>query len=362
MRERMKTMKKKILAFTLCAVMLLSLAGCGSKTGGTSADSGSSGASVGASSGGQSSGTAEYTFIIAHADPEDGPLHKNLLEFEKYVEENTSGRMDVQVFGNGLLGGDREVLEAINLGTVQMGNMASSNLTAYGDKFGIYELPFLFNSFEAATAAYDGELGEIYNGWLAENGFVCYGVFTYGWRALSNKVREVWTPDDLAGIKIRVMEVPMYIDAFTQLGANPTPMSWNEIYTGLQQGTIEAQDNSPEQTWLAKFYEVQPYYTTLNHTLSNGLAICKKDYMDSLPEDIRQVIIDGMEICCAAQRESSVVLEQEYLDKMRDAGVTVCELSTEQRALFKEKVSALYDQYRGIVGDEVMDLALSYSK
>lgn len=255
MRERMKTMKKKILAFLLCTVMLLTLAGCGGKT---AAPAGTPDASSGgASSGGASSGTAEYTFIVAHVDPEDGPLHQNLLEFEKYVEEKTGGRMDVQVFGNGLLGGDREILEAINLGTVQMGNMASSNLTAYGDKFGIYELPFLFNSFEAATAAYDGELGKIYNEWLAENGFVCYGVFTYGWRALSNKVREVWTPDDLAGIKVRVMEVPMYIDAFTLLGANPTPMSWNEIYTGLQQGTIEAQDNSPEQTYLAKFFEVQ---------------------------------------------------------------------------------------------------------
>lgn len=344
-------MRKRIIAIVLGLTMLLALTGCGGKSESAATPSSDS-----------SSGAAEYTFIIAHTDPEDGPLHKNLLEFEKYVEEKTNGRMDVQVFGNGLLGGDREILEAINLGTVQMGNMASSNLTAYGDKFSLYELPFLFSSFEAATSAYDGELGEVYNSWLAENGFVCYSVFTYGWRALSNSVREVWTPDDLKGIKIRVMEVPMYIDAFTLLGANPTPMSWNEIYTGLQQGTIEAQDNSPEQTYLAKFYEVQPYYTTLNHTLSNGLAICKKDYMDSLPEDIRQVIIDGMDICCAAQREASVVLEQEYLQKMRDAGVTVCELSDEQRALFKEKVAPMYEQYRDIVGDEVMDLALSYSK
>lgn len=346
---------KKIVALILAAAMSLTLVACGNTQ--TSSNSNSSGDAAGSGS-----GNAEYTFIVAHVDPEDGPLHQNLLEFEKYVEENTNGRMDVQIFGNGLLGGDREILEAINLGTIQMGNMASSNLTAYGDKFSLYELPFLFDSFEAATAAYDGELGEIYNQWLAENGFVCYGVFTYGWRALSNSVREVWTPEDMAGIKVRVMEVPMYIDAFTLLGANPTPMNWNEIYTGLQQGTIEAQDNSPEQTWLAKFYEVQPYYTTLNHTLSNGLAVCKKDYMDNLPEDIRQVIIDGMKICCDAQRAESVELEREYLQMMRDEGVTVCELSDEQRAAFKEKVAPLYEEYREIVGDDVMDLALSYSE
>ena len=343
--------KRQICTMALAITMGLSLAACG----------GGGEASTPGSTGGGAAGTAEYTFIIAHADPEDGPLHQNLLDFEAYVEENTDGRMDVQVFGNGLLGGDREVLESINLGTIQMGNMASSNLTAYGEQFGLYELPFLFGSFEAATAAYDGELGEIYDGWLEENGFTCLGVFTYGWRGLSNGVREIWTPEDLSGLKIRVMEVPMYVEAFTLLGANPTPMNWNEIYTGLQQGTIEGQDNSPEQTWLAKFYEVQPYYTTLNHTLSNGLAVCKKDYIDSLPDDIRQVVIDGMELCCDAQRQSSVELEQDYLQKMRDAGITVCDLSDEQRAAFKEKVAPLYDEYREIVGDEVMDLALSYS-
>lgn len=342
---------KKLRGIVLTMAMLLSLAACGS--GGQPAAPNTSGSGA--------DGSAEYTFIIAHADPEDGPLHQNLLEFEAYVEENTDGRMDVQVFGNGLLGGDREVLESINLGTIQMGNMASSNMTAYGEQFALYELPFLFNSFEAATAAYDGELGEIYNEWMAEAGFTCLGVFTYGWRGLSNGVREIWTPEDMAGLKIRIMEVPMYVEAFTLLGANPTPMSWNEIYTGLQQGTIEGQDNSPEQTWLAKFYEVQPYYTTLNHTLSNGLAVCKKDYIDSLPDDIRQVLIDGMAICCEAQRQSSVELEQEYLQMMRDAGITVCDLSDEQRAVFQEKVTPLYEEYREIVGDDVMDLALSYS-
>lgn len=345
---------KRILAIVLALATILTLAACGT----TSAPA----PTTGGDSTGNASSTAEYTFIVAHVDPEDGPLNQNLLEFEKYVEEKTNGRVDVQVFANGLLGGDREILEAINLGTVQMGNMASSNLTAYGDKFGLYELPFLFGSFEAATAAYDGELGQIYNDWLAENDFACLGVFTYGFRALSNKVREVWTPADMAGIKIRVMEVPMYIDAFKLLGANPTPMSWNEIYTGLQQGTIEAQDNSPEQTWLAKFYEVQPYYTTLNHTLSNGLAICKKSYMDNLPEDIRQIIIDGMKICCENQRQASVINEQEYLQKMKDAGIVVCELSDEQRQAFKDLVTPLYDQYREICGSDVIDLALSYSK
>ena len=357
----MKT--KKIFALILALTMVLALAACGSSTASPSTSPASTSTSSTASTQAAAPAASEepITFIIAHVDPEDGPLNQNLLEFEKYAEEKSNGRLDVQVFANGLLGGDREILEGINMGTIQMGNMASSNMTAYGDKFALYELPWIFASFDDAVAAFDGELGQIYNEWMAEYDFMTIGVFTYGFRALSNSVREVHTPDDMKGIKIRVMEVPLYIDTFKALGANPTPMSWNEIYTGLQQGTIEAQDNSPEQTYLAKFYEVQPYYSTINHVLSNGLAVCKKSYMDSLPDDLRQIIIDGMEICCANQRESSVRLEEEYLKMMEDEGVTVTRITDEERALFREAVAPIYDQYRDIVGSDVLDLALSYS-
>lgn len=337
---------KKLLILILAVTMVLSFAACGSDDSTTDDDT----------------AVAEYTFVIAHVDPETGPLNQYYLEFEDYVEEQTGGRMDVQVYANGVLGGDREVLEAIALGTVQMSNMASSNLSSYDPRLAIYELPFLFDSFDSAIAAYDGELGEYYNQWLADYDFLCMGVSTYGWRALSNSVREVWTPDDMEGLKIRVMEVDMYVDAFRLLGANPTPMSWNEIYTGLQQGTIDGQDNSSEQTYLARFHEVQKYYSTINHTLSNGLNICKKSYIESLPEDIQQVLWDGIAIFLEKQRATSVTNEQAYLDKMEEEGITVCYLSDEQRALFADCVAPLWEEYRELLGDEAFDVAISYSK
>ncbi|MDL2254464.1 TRAP transporter substrate-binding protein [Ruminococcaceae bacterium OttesenSCG-928-I18] len=360
----MKT--KRILASLMAVMMVVALSACGGQSTSTASTAApaADGAAESSVTGGGTTELADdaIVFKIAHVDPENGPLHANFLEFEKYVEENTNGQVDVQVFGNGVLGGDREVLEAINLGSVHMSNMASSNLTAYGEKFAIFELPFIFPTYESAIAAYDGELGDLYNEWLAEQDFFSFGMLTFGWRALSNNVRPVYVPEDMQGIKIRVMEVPLYVDTFTLLGANPTPMSWNEIYTGLQQGTIDAQDNSPEQTYLAKFYEVQDYYSTLNHVLSNGPFICKKSFVDSLPDDVYKVIEEGLLIFRDKHREESVVNEEEYLTMMEEEGVEICRLTDEQRAQFRAKVEPIYEQYREIVGDDAMDLALSYGE
>ncbi len=339
---------KKLLAVLLTLTMVFSFAACGGGGDGKTADGGDSGEKI--------------VFKIAHQDSDDAPSNQMLQDVEKYVEEKTDGKVDIQLYPNGIMGSDREVLEGIQLGTVQMSNMGSSVLSTYGEKFSIFEIPFLYKDFEAICNAYDGELGEIYNDWLAEEDFLCLGILTYGWKGLSNNVRPVSSPADMTGMKVRVMEVPMYIDTFKALGANPTAMSWNEIYTGLQQGTIEAQDNSPELTYTAKFHEVQKYYTNLNHVQGNGLLLVKKSYFESLPEDVQTVIQEAFDQEIQKQRARSVEDEQMYIQNMIDEGIQFTDLTDEQRAKFSEKVTSVHDHFREVVGDEVFDLALSYSK
>lgn len=336
-------MKKRFLPMLFVAAMLVSMTACGGQK--APAENSDSDKTI--------------IFKIAHVDAESAPSHQMLLEVEKYVEEHTDGRVDVQIFPNGVLGGDREVLEAIQLGNIQMTNVGSATLSSYGDKFSIYEVPFLFKDFDSVCRAYDGELGEVYNEWLAEEDFVSLGVLTYGWKGLSNNVRPVRTPDDLKGIKVRVMEVPMFVEAFKALGANPTPMSWNDIYTGLQQGTIQAQDNSPELTYTSNFYEQQKYYTNLNHIQGNGFLLMKKSYLESLPEDIQQVLKDAFAQVIDDQRQRSVEDEQGYLQKMIDAGIEFTDLTDDERAAFAEKVSGIHEDMRQVVGDEVFELAVA---
>lgn len=342
-------MEKKVLAMICAAAMMLSLSACGGNKDSDGPDK-------------QLSTDEPIVFKIAHVDAESAPSHQMLLDVEKYVEETSEGRVDVQIFPNGILGGDREVLEAIQLGNVQMTNVGSSVFSAYGEKFSIYEVPFLFKDFESVCKAYDGELGDVYNEWLNENGFSCLGVLSYGWKGLSNNVRAVRTPADLNGLKIRVMEVPMFIDMFKALGANPTPMSWNEIYTGLQQGTIQGQDNSPELTYTSNFYEQQKYYTNLNHIQGNGLLVVSKSYFEGLPEDIQQIFIDAFDQVIDEQRQRSVEDEQMYIQAMIDAGIEFTALTDDERAAFADKMGPIHDHMREVVGDEVFEMALACSE
>lgn len=345
------TMRKRMLALLTAAMMVIGLVGCGGQTGETNDNGGGSG-----------DGADKIVFKIAHLDAEEAPSHQMLLDVKEYVEKETNGKVEIQIYPNGILGSDREVLEGIQLGTIQMSNMGSSVMSSYGDKFAIFEVPFLYNGFDAICEAYDGQLGEVYNGWLAEEDFTCMGILTYGWKGLSNNVRTVKTPGDIKGLKIRVMEVPMFINTFKALGANPTAMSWNEIYTGLQQGTIEGQDNSPELTYTSKFYEVQKYYTNLNHVQGNGLLIAKKSYIESLPENVQKALQDGFAKVIDEQRERSVKDEQTYIKNMQNAGIEYTELTDEERQAFADLVKPVHDEFRKVVGDEIFDLALSYSE
>lgn len=341
-------MKKRYVSMLCAGAMLLSLAACTSKAPTTDDPSG-----------GNQNNEETIVFTIAHVDAETAPSHQMLLEVEKYVEEETNGRVDIQIFPNGTMGGDREVLESIQLGNIQMTNVAGSTLSSYDEKYSIFEVPFLFEDFDALCRAYDGELGEIYNEWLAEDNFECLGILTYGWKGVSNSVRPIRTPDDMKGIKIRVMEVPMFVDTFKALGANPTPMSWNDVYTGLQQGTIQGQDNSPEITYTSNFYEQQKYYTTTNHVQTNGMLLVQKSYFDSLPEDIQSVIREGFDRVIDSQRQRSVEDQDMYLQKMADEGIEVIELTDEERAAFVEKVADVHESVRELVGDEVFEVAMA---
>ncbi len=337
---------KKVLAMGLILALVFALNACG----GTSEEA-------------EVNESESIIFAVGTVESGESATGNAMKTFETYVEENTDGIVDVQVHNDGVLGGEREILESVKMGTVQLCVPGSAQFTAYDPKFAILDLPFLFPSLEANLEAWNGELGDVYIGWLEEIGYKCYGIVPVGgFRGLSNDVREIHTPSDMEGLKIRVMESKNYVDTFNLLGANAVTMSYGEVYTALQQGTIDGQDNAPQYTVTTGFYELQPYYTRLNHVHSRELYITSKEYMDNLDPEIRQVIEDGIEIAMKQHGEESIKTDEDFVQQMVDAGVTVTYLTDEEIALFREKVTPLYDEFREIVGDEVFDLALSYSK
>ncbi|MDL2226161.1 TRAP transporter substrate-binding protein [Deltaproteobacteria bacterium OttesenSCG-928-M10] len=306
---------------------------------------------------------ADIIFKVATVEADETPTSKAIRDFKKFVEEKTNGKVEVQYFNNGVLGGERESIEGVALGTIQLCLPASSVLSMYGDKFNLFELPFLYDSFDVAYKIWDGEIGDIYSKWIEEQGLVNLGYVAYTARGFGNSAKPVRVPADMKGLKVRVVESKLYIDLFKAFGANPTPIPVPEVYTALQQGTVNAVEQGPMETYSNKFHEQIKYYTWLKHIVMPVPIMANKSYMEKLPADVKAVILEGVKDMEVKLRDQLYKEEVKNLEDMRQAGVeTIAELTPEEVAQFRALIGPIYDEYRKIVGDEMFDKMLSYNK
>lgn len=179
---------------------------------------------------------------------------------------------------------------------------------------------------------------------------------------MTNSKRPIKTPADLKGLKIRTMENPMHIAFFKELGANPTPMSWGELYTALQQGTVDAEENPYAMIDDGKFYEVQKYVSETGHVFSYEILIANKKFMDKLPADLRKVVVDAAHKAIMTQRASLEKEEAAFKAKVTKAGLTANELTPEQKKPFVEATKKVYAQFENELGKEIMDIARKVQK
>jgi len=340
---------KKIVSLALALAMILSLVACGGGKTSTAAS---------ANPGTSSAAPADEHYVIkmGQADTQDSLLGTAFEAFKEYVETNTNGKVEVQLFHNAVMGGESEMLSSVQMGTLDICSGEAAVLSQFGDQFGVINIPFLFRSEDELHQVWENGLEEYYNKELASQKLEVRGMATLGGRGLSNSKRDVHTPDDMKGLKIRVMESPLFIDTFTAMGANPTPMSFSEVYTGLQQGTIDGQDNPANITVSVKFYEVQPYYTFLGHTYCNSLTYMRAGYLDKFPEDIAAVIADGLEMLEHKTWEDTAAAEEAAYDTMIKAGVSITRLTDEEYEMFKASVADVADKYRAAMGEEVFQI------
>jgi len=276
--------------------------------------------------------------------------------FVPEVEEGSNGRIRVELFPNAQLGGDRELTEAVQLGTLHMAIPASSPLAGFERRIQVLDLPYLFTSREAAFEALDGELGQKLNEFLMEAGFWNLGFQENGIRHVTNNRSPIRSPDDLRGLRIRTMENPMHLAYFRELGANPTPMSWGELYTALQQGVVDAQENPYVMIYDGRFYEVQRYVSETGHFFSAKLLIANRRFIENLPEDLRDVVIQAGQNFSLAQRRLSAERESEFKARLIENGMQHNTLTDEELAPFIAAAARVYEQFEGILGEEIMDI------
>jgi tripartite ATP-independent transporter DctP family solute receptor len=254
------------------------------------------------------------------------------------------------------------MIEQLSMGSVNLVLPGSTLLTSYDKRFGIWDIPFLFTSYEAIDTALAGDLGQQWDSWMDEYGYHSFGIIPTGFRGLSNSKHEVKTADDMKGLKIRVMDSSTYVDTFNALGANTVTMNYSDVYSALQQGVIDGQDNPAEFTVSAGFYELQDYYTRLNHVMCMMPVFTSTDYYDGLSDDQRAAIDQGVSEMVASLTQTFRDNEDGFVKEMADSGVQITELTDEEMQTFVDKVGSVHDNFRKDLGDELFDLCLSYSE
>ena len=305
--------------------------------------------------------SAEAKVIVkyGHVGPPIHPQHHGAVAFAKYVTEKTNGAVEVQVFPLGQLGGERSMCEQVQGGTLQMTAATAGVLANFVPEMGIIELPFVYPDRETAYKVLDDkDVKERFAKYCDAKGFVFIGYTENEFRDLTNSKRPVKNPEDLKGLKIRVLESPMMIDTFKALGANPTPLPFPEIYNALQQKVIDGQDNPIYTSILMKFTEVNKFATITNHILTECPTVVNKTFWNSLTPDQRKIFREAAEEQIRVNREGNARNRVVALEKAKAQGVDVHVLTPQERESFKKAVQSVMKKYCAEYGADWFDFYL----
>ncbi|WP_207457468.1 TRAP transporter substrate-binding protein [Azospirillum sp. SYSU D00513] len=271
---------------------------------------------------GTAQAAGEIVIKAGHGAQMAHPTHLGLVKFGELLAAKTGGKVKVEVYPDRQLGEEREMVEGLQLGSVDMAVVSTGPLTAFAPQMGIVDLPFLFKDSAHVYRTLDGEIGRTLLSKLEPKGIVGLGWWENGWRHLTTK-KPVASPDDLKGLKLRTMQNPVHIAAFKELGASPIPMVWGEVFTSLGQGVIDAQENPITIIYTNSLWEVQKHVTLTGHVYGPHVAMFSKARWDALPAEVRSAVQETMAEETAYQREQSARLEREQLEKLRERGMTV---------------------------------------
>ncbi len=264
------------------------------------------------------------------------PQSIGMQVFKKYVEENTKGNVKVALYYNSQLGGERESVEQVKSGSLEMATASAGPLTTFNNKFMVLDIPFAFDSYEIAWGVLDGPMGQKLLNSSENIGLKGLAYLENGYRHVTNNVRPINGPDDLKGIKIRTMEAPMHMENFKVLGANPTPVPWTELYLTMQQRIVDGQENPLANIWEVKMYEVQKYTSLTGHIYDPMPLVANLAWFNKLPKDYQSIIKEGAVLAQNYSRFVNKAREDAIVEKLTAKGMEVNAVT----AAGKEKMRA----------------------
>ncbi|MBO8164615.1 MAG: TRAP transporter substrate-binding protein [Brevibacillus sp.] len=263
------------------------------------------------------------TLTFAFELPQSHPWGHGAETFKKIVEEKTNGQIKIDLYSGGTLGGSgREIQEGVAVGTIDIG-ISSTPIVLLNPYQEIFSLPYIFKNREHAWKVLDGPIGEKVGKHLEEKNLKVLAYWEDGFRQVTNNIRPITSPEDFKGLKIRVPESPVRIKTFEALGASPIAMSWSEVFTGLQQGTLDGQENPLSAIESASLYDVQKYLTITNHVYSPATLFINLDKWNSLTEEQQNIILEAAAAGRDVNRELNQKGDQELLTVLQEKGMEV---------------------------------------
>jgi TRAP-type transport system periplasmic protein len=302
--------------------------------------------------------SAQTVVEVGHATTLDSHYGMGMTRFGEVLEEVSGGAFTLQQHPAAALGGEREMIEAVQIGTLDMVITSSGPLPNFVPETQVLDLPFLFRDYDHARGVLDGEIGDELLGKVDEAGFKALAWTENGFRHITNSQRPITAPEDLAGLKIRTMENPIHLRAFEALGAAPTPMSFAELFTALQQGVVDAQENPIVVISVSNFSEVQGHLTLSGHLYSPAIIIMSQDLWSGLSEEEQGWFTEAARASVEVTRGRVTDLEENGVDELRAEGMEV--VTEIDRAAFEEAVSPAYDAYTSRFGDELIERIRSF--
>ena len=234
---------------------------------------------------------------LGHGDTADnnyGGVHNGAMAFKQLVESRTAGRVQVEIFPNNQLGSPREMFESTKMGSMQMLWEGIGAFTGFVPEFMVFSMPYTFPNITVALKVLDGDFGDELSALsVKKTGVRLLAYSQYGWRHFTNNKRAIRTPADMKGLKIRTQEDPAMMKLVQSMDASATPIAWGELYTALQQGVVDGEENPTSMIQVAKLYEVQKYMTMDGHILAVNPVCINEKFYQSLPQDIRHIIRDS---------------------------------------------------------------------
>jgi len=292
---------------------------------------------------------------LGHIGYPDSPYDLGARKFKELLEARFPGMVEVRIFGSAQLGEDKEMLEGLRLGTLEM-HVPSSVLHSVEPLFGLFDLPFLIEDRAQVERFASGPLGEKLKEALAGHDLVLLALWENGFRMITNNVRPVTRPEHLRGIRLRTPQDPGRMKMFAAFGASPTSMSFGELFSALKQGVIDGQENPLSQIVPGRFYEVQRYLSLSRHVYSPAYPVMSRAYFEGLNEDLRTAILESAAEVGRFHRELGEKEDERYR-KLLEERMEVTEID---RAAFAAAAEPLYREFEEKFGSEIVETVRSY--